>query len=272
MAKIVDYRDIPLGGLVIGRAQVRTRDVGKGIDELAESIRVHGLLEPILVAPPDEKGKHEIILGQRRFLAHVELSKDTITAGVLDERVDEITAKVLSVTENLIRQDLNRRDLTDVCTYLYKKYGTIKAVVEETGLPQHKVSEYVKYDRLMPELKELVDHGEADLNAALRAQNAAEATGEPDPEDAVMLAKEMTGMSGAQRKKIQEQIERDPSTSVHEAIEHAKSGGRIIQIAVTLLVNAHTALHRFADDEGTTVDDAAASLIEEGLKTKGYMD
>lgn len=270
MAKIVDYRDIPLRDLVISKAQVRTRDVAKGIDELAESIRVNGLLEPILVAPPDEKGKYEIILGQRRFLAHQQLGKDTITVGVLDEPVDEITAKILSVTENLVRQDLNQKDLIDVCTYLYKKYGSIKTVVEETGLPQPHVSKYVKYDRLIPELKELVDQG-VGVDVALRAQDASAATGELVAEDAVKLAKEMTSMSGAQRKKIQEEIEEDPSVTVDEAIEHAKGGGRIIQIQVALLVNAHAALHRFANDEGANVDDAAALLVEEGLRTKGYL-
>jgi hypothetical protein len=123
----------------------------------------------------------------------------------------------------------------------------------------------------MSELKELVDKGEVDLNAALRAQNAAEATGEADPIDAVKLAKEMANMSGAQRKKIEQDIERDPTSTVDEVIEHAKSGGRITQIIVTLGQQAHVSLGHFAQDEETTQDDAAALLIEEGLQTKGYM-
>lgn len=223
MVKIIEFRDIRLEDLVLGAAQVRTRDVGKDIDDLVESIRVNGLLEPILVAPAAQEGKYEIILGQRRFLAHHELGAETITAGVLSQRVDEITAKVLSVTENLIRRDLNRKDLIDVCTYLYKQYGTIKAVIEETGLPYPRVREYVKYERLMPELKELVDSGGVDLNAALRAQNAVEAAEEPNAEDAVKLAKEMAAMSGAQRKNIEQEIENDPSSSIDDVIERARA-------------------------------------------------
>jgi ParB family chromosome partitioning protein len=227
MAKIVDYKEIPLGDLVIGKFQVRTRDVGKGIDELAESIKINGLLEPILVAPAEQAGKYEIILGQRRFLAHQLLKASTIMAGILDERVDEIIAKVLSVTENLVRRDLNQKDLIDVCTYLYKKYGSMRAVSDETGLPYDDVRQYVKYDRLIPELKELVDSGEANINVALRAQDATAAVGEVKPKDAVKLAKEMSGMSGAQRKKIQEKMESEPTTSIDEAIEDAKGGGKI---------------------------------------------
>lgn len=271
MAKVTDYKEIPLNDLVIGKAQVRVRDVSKGIDELADSIRIHGLLEPILVGPPDANGKYEIILGQRRYLAHKELGKLKIYAGILDEQVDETTAKAMSVSENLIRQDLNQKDLIDVCTYLYKKYGSIKAVVEETGLPQWRVSQYVKYDRLIPELKELVDHGEARMDVALRAQDAAAARGAVEPEVAVKFAKEMGSMSGAQRKRIQEQMEEEPSTPPDVVIEEAKSGGKITQIVVTLGAQAHASLKKFADDEDKSVDDAASQLIEDALTDKGYI-
>ena len=271
MAEIVEYKDIPLERLAIGKGQVRTRDVGKGIDDLAESVRVHGLLEPILVAPPDESGKHEIIIGMRRFLAHHQLGKETITAGILDEKVDEITAKILSVTENLVREDLNQRDLIDVCTHLYNRYGTITAVVEKTGLQQYKVSRYVKFDQLIPELKALVKDEGVKVGVALRAQAAAAATGEVVAEDAVKLAMEMVGMSGVQRKGVQEHIEKHPGVSIDEALEHAKSGGKLTQIVVTLGASAHTSLGSFATDEGATVPDAAAVLIEEGLEARGYI-
>lgn len=274
MAKIIDYKDIPLDKLTIGKAQVRTRDVGKGIDDLAASIDKVGLLEPIIVVDLEQEGKYEIILGQRRYLAHRELGKDTITAGILDKRVDELEAKVLSVTENLVREDLNQKDLIDVCTYLFKKYGSIKAVVEETGLKRDDVTKYVKYDRLKKPLKELVDTGEVGMDVALRAQDAAtaaaESTGEFKTEDALKLAKEMEPMSHAQRKKIHKDIKSSPNPSIDKAIEHAKSGGKITQVVVTLGTNAHQSLHKFATEEGSTIDDAAAELIEQGLRDKGY--
>lgn len=272
VAKIVEFAEIPLEKLQIGTSQVRLSEVGKDINELAESIRKQGLLEPILVAPIGDD-RYEIVLGQRRFLAHQSLGLKTIRAGILSETVDEATAKVISVTENLVRRDLNRKDLIDVCTYLYKKYGSVGDVSRETGLPYGRVSQYVKYDRLMPELKKLVDSGQANLQAALRAQDAATVTGgDSNPNDAVRLAVEMSGMSGAQQKKIVADRKSDPDIDVDDAIEHAKSGGKITQIVVTLGVGAHGALTRFAGDEGSNLDDAALSLIEEGLTTKGYYE
>ena len=69
MADIVDFIDIPLNQLEIGKSQVRLSDVGKGIEELADSIKKVGLLEPIVVGPQNSNGKYEIILGQRRFFS-----------------------------------------------------------------------------------------------------------------------------------------------------------------------------------------------------------
>src|SRR4051794_36934185 len=117
-AKIKEVMDIPLGDLVIGKGQVRTKDVAKDIDELAQSIAVMGLLEPIVVCAAEKVGKYEILTGQRRFLAHKQLKMKTIMAVVLEKRVDEGVAKAISVTENLIRRDLSQKELIDACTAL----------------------------------------------------------------------------------------------------------------------------------------------------------
>jgi ParB family transcriptional regulator, chromosome partitioning protein len=271
MARIVEVRELPLDDLVIGKAQVRLRGLSAGIAELAESIRVVGLLEPICVAPADKEGKFEIITGQRRFLAHQELKAKTIRAAIFDEKVDEITAKVLSLTENLMRRDLNRADAIDACTALYKKYESIKTVAEVTGLDYGKVREYVKYDRLKPELRELVDTGDVKLKTALRAQDAASVTGTYVPEAAVQLAKEMAGMSGAQQDKLVRQRESSPEISVDDVIEAAKTGEKITQIVVSLGPEVHRSLQTYAKDEGTNQDDAAAELIRDSLSIKGYI-
>ena len=265
-------KDIPLEDLVIGKGQVRVRDVGKEIDELAASIQKVGLLEPIVVCPAEKEGKYEILTGQRRFLAHKQLKKKTIRATVRSKRVDEAEAKALSLTENLVRRDLHSRDLIDSCTALYKKYGTIAAVADETGLPYQKVSQYVKYDRLGSELRKLVDTGQVELKAALRAHDAASVGGEYNSKDAVKFAKEMATMSGAQRDAIVKKKEQEPEASADEIIETAKTGGKITQILVTLLPAVHQSLQAYAKAEGTSQDNAAADLISEALSGKGYLE
>lgn len=268
---IDEVREVSLSDLTISKGQVRTSEVGKDIDELAESISRIGLLEPIVVAPAATQGKYEILTGQRRFLAHKKLGRASILAMVRTSPVDEATAKVISLTENMVRSDLNRRDLITACTALYKKYGSVKLVAEETGLPGRKVSQYVKYDRLPDELKQLVDSGTASLQAALRAHDAALVTGEYNGAEAVKLAKEMSGMSGAQQSRIVHARKETPERDVDDLIEAAKSGEKLTQIIVTLGPVANSSLKRFATDEETTQDDAARLLIEDGLASKGYL-
>ena len=82
-----------------------------------------GLLEPIVVTPSSKAGRYEILTGQRRFLAHRRLNKATILAIVRTDEIDEHLAKGISVTENVMRVDLTRKELIDSCTSLYKKYG-----------------------------------------------------------------------------------------------------------------------------------------------------
>ncbi len=273
MAKIVEYRDIPLDDLVIGKGQVRTQAPGKGLDDLANSIKAQGLLQPIVVCPARESGKWEILTGQRRFLAHKLLERESISAAVLDERVTEGEAKAISLTENLIRRKLSGKELTDAIMFLYNLYGNMKAVVETTGLPYREVRDHVKYPRLLPELKKMVDDGSIDINVAVKAQDAAtvENYRNPDPQEAITLAKEMERMSGVQRKKLVQDRKEHPEKPVDDVIEDAKTGSKVTQIIATVTQDTHAAVQRFAKEECTSQDEATVMLIEEALVGRGLL-
>ena len=219
--------------------------------------------------PSSKAGKFEILTGQRRFLAHRVLKKETILAVVRTDPIDEDLAKGISVTENVMRVDLTTKELIDACTSLFKKYESIQVVCETTGLPPEKVRRYVKYDRLVPQLRRFVDDGVVSLDTALRAQDAASVTGVINEEEAVAFAKAMEPMSGVQRSKILKDRRSDPDLPVDDVIENAKTG-RVRQVIVTLSPTVHASLQRFATQEGQTQDDAAAVLVEEGLQSKGF--
>ncbi len=274
MPKITGYRELPLDDLVIGKGQVRTFEPGKSIEELANSIRVQGLLQPIVVCESKEQsGKWEILTGQRRYLAHKYLKEQSITAAILDGHVDERTAKAISITENLIRRKLSGPELIDGVTYLYNMYGTQKAVVEATGLPASAVRDYVKYPRLIDPLKKLVDDGTVDIHGALKAQDASvNEDGKTDPETAVKLAKEMVPMSGVQRKKVIQARKKDPEKPIDDVIEDAKGASKATQVVATITQKTHTALQKFANNEGINQDEAAVTLIERALTSEGLLD
>ena len=273
MAKIVEYKDIPLDDLVIGKGQVRTTGAGKELDDLMKSIEAQGLLQPIVVCAARDSEKWEILTGQRRFLAHKRLKRDTIAAAVLDERVEEGQAKAISITENLIRRKLTTKELKDGILYLYNLYGSIQDVVETTGLPRNKVQDCVKYPRLLSELKKLVDDGVVDVNAAVKAQDASnDDEGYPSPEIAVKLAREMAQMTGIQRKKVVEERREHPGKPVDEVIEHAKTGAKVVQVVATITQETHAALQKVAKEEDSLQDAAAAMLIEEALVSRGLLE
>ena len=272
MAKIIEHREIPLDDLVIGKGQARTQDPGKDIEDLARSIEVQGLLQPIVVCPARNSDKWEILTGQRRFLAHKVLRRESITAAVLDQRVEEREAKAISITENLIRRKLSGKELTDGIVYLHNIYGSVKDVIATTGLPREKVCVHVRYPRLIPELKEMVDNG-LNLQAALRAQDASSENYEdPDPQLAIMLAKEMHDLSGTQQKKFVQESKKHPKKPISEVIEHAKSAASVTEILVTVTQDTHTAIRQFAREEGGNQNEATATLIEEALISRGLLE
>ena len=270
MPEILEVKPLPLAKLSIGRAQARVRHTTKGVDELAQSIQAVGLLEPIVVCPAETPGHYEIITGQRRFLAHQRLNRQTIMSAILSERVTGIDAKTLSATENMVRSDLNRLDLIDVCTALYKHYGSVAAVVEATGLSRSKVVKYVKYDRLVPQLKSLVDEHKVTLDVALRAQDAASVSGSTNVEEALEFARDMGGMSGVALDSVVKTRVDDPTLSPDETVERAKSGGQVSQVLVGMSTIVHTSLKQYAKDEKTSLGDAARDLIQDGLSGRGY--
>lgn len=271
MANCKEIRDIPLDDLVIGKGQVRTANVGAEIDELAESIAKQGLLQPIVVCQADKNSKYEILTGQRRFLAHKQLGKETITAVILDEKVSEANAKIISITENLVRRQLTGKELIDGITFLYHHYGSISSIVEETGISYEKVRAYVKFPRLNQKLKDLVQDNQVDIKVALKAQDAAtDDEGKVDDKVAKQLALEMEEMSGAQRKNVVNEIQNN-NTPVDEAIENAKTGSKITQIIATVTQDTHSAIGRVAKEENTNQDEATVLLIEEALVSRGHL-
>ena len=269
--KIIEYRDVPLDQIEIGLSQARTRDVEKNLDDLARSMSKVGLLEPIVLAPAEDEAGYEVITGQRRYLAAERLAWTSIRAGILDGRPDSDVSKAISLTENMVREDMSTKDYIDACTTLFRRYGTVKAVSEELGLPLNKVRQYVKFEQLIPELKKAVDEHGLKMDVALRAQKAATVQeGEIDDARALALAEEMKSLSGLQRKQLEKAAEANPSASTEEIIEVGRRQPKETRLVVILTTEIRDALGRYATDEGTDPAVAAADIIEGKMVASGY--
>lgn len=278
--KVLETKRVPLEDLVIGKGQVRKHHVSKDINELADSIRVVGQLQPIVVsACADRPGKFEILTGQRRFLACKELGLEDIMATILDRPIPEVEAQVISFSENLVKRDPDSADYIDLCNHLYKIYGNVKTIADKTGLPAQKVREYVKYAALRPELKEMVDKGSGagglDQRTAVRIQRALEATGEVKEEVVRALADKMRAMIPAQRDRVVKEVEATGATTIadiEEVTQAVKKGKTYVELKVRLDQAHNKALFKYARLEGIEREDAAQSLIAEALGDKGFLD
>jgi len=269
-------RVIPLDEIDIGTAQVRTENLqpdSPAMQELMKSIEVQGLLQPIVVVEM-QNGRFEVIAGQRRLLAHQYLGRNAIQATVRkDDGLTEIQRTAISLTENLVREDNRQKELIAACTKLYRLYGSMRLVAEETGLSAGVVSQYVKYDQLCEPLKRQVEEAKLDMKVALQAQKAASnAQGEVDETAAVKFAEELKPMNNVQRKNLVKIATESPSASVEETIEKGRKQPVLKQVVVTLGESLHTNLQKYAKEESQNQDEAAQSLIEDGLVRRGYAE
>ncbi|MCX7850882.1 ParB/RepB/Spo0J family partition protein, partial [Thermus sp.] len=127
---------LPLAELV-PRPQPRRRFDEASLATLADSIRAHGVLEPLLVRPVGE-GRYEIIAGERRYRAAKLAGLSEVPVSVLE--ADEKTAQALALMENLQREDLNPYEETlGVLDLLALELG--KGREEVVGLLQRMANE-----------------------------------------------------------------------------------------------------------------------------------
>lgn len=99
-----EVKRIPIQDIVPNRFQPRTVFADEKINELAQTIHTHGIIQPIVLREY-EKGKYEIIAGERRWRAVTKLGWDTIPAIIKDFN-DTETASV-ALIENLQREELS---------------------------------------------------------------------------------------------------------------------------------------------------------------------
>jgi ParB family chromosome partitioning protein len=99
---------LPVAQLQPGKYQPRTRMDEGALNELAQSIKTQGVMQPVLVRPVGEADgaiRYEIIAGERRFRAALLAGLDSIPVLVRD--VDDQAAAAMALIENIQREDLN---------------------------------------------------------------------------------------------------------------------------------------------------------------------
>jgi ParB family chromosome partitioning protein len=134
------------------------------LDELAESIRNQGVMQPILVRPIDG-GRYEIIAGERRWLAARRAGLAEIPALVRD--VPDQATLALALIENIQREDLNPLEEAQGIRRLVEEFGlTHEAAAQAIGRSRSAVTNMLRLTQLAPPVQSLLLAGKLDMGHA----------------------------------------------------------------------------------------------------------
>lgn len=149
--------NLPISKVEPAADQPRERFDPEALAELSDSIRQHGVLQPIAVRALGG-GYYQIIAGERRWRAAREAGLDTIPARVVE--ADDRSAKVLALVENLQRQDLNPVEQAKGLNSLMKDYGlTQEAAAEQVGFSRPAVANALRLLSLPEPVLAMLEEG-----------------------------------------------------------------------------------------------------------------
>ncbi len=148
--------EIPLAKIRPNPFQPRKTFTPEALSELQASIRVHGVLQPVVLR--SAPGGYELIAGERRFRASQALGLEAIPA-VVREGVDDQTMLELALVENLQRADLDPIEKSKGFRQLMERGLTQEQVAERVGMPRSTVANFLRLLELSEAVQKVVTEG-----------------------------------------------------------------------------------------------------------------
>ena len=140
------------------RDQPRKTFSDEAITTLAESIREHGMLQPILVRPLDTGG-YQIVAGERRWRAARMLGLDEVPVNIRE--LSDTETMQIAIIENLQRENLNPVEEASGYNELIEKYGmTQEQVAKMVGKSRSAVANAVRLLTLPPRVLKMLENGD----------------------------------------------------------------------------------------------------------------
>jgi len=173
-------RQIPIDRIDPNPEQPRLEFDDAALDELAASIREHGVLQPVLVRPRPGN-RFQLIAGERRWRASRRAGQDAIPA--LVEDIDDETALEISIIENLQREDLSPLDEATMYDRMIREHGySIRKLAEKLGKDKGYLENRLRLANAPDEVRQLVSVRKDTLSHAYELLKV------PDPKKRKRLA------------------------------------------------------------------------------------
>ena len=145
-------REVPVARILPNPAQPRLSYEEDSLTELADSIREHGVLQPILVRPIG--GQYELIAGERRWRASRMAQRESIPAIVVE--FDDETALEVSIIENLQREDVSPLEEAAMFRKMTDLGYSVRQLAQKIGKDKGYVENRIRLAEAPPEIRELV--------------------------------------------------------------------------------------------------------------------
>ncbi len=159
-----ELRELPIGDLKPGKYQPRTRMDKAALEELAQSIRQRGIVQPILTREVTD-GKFEIIAGERRWRAAQIAGLATVP--VLVREIADDAALGIGLIENIQREDLNAMEEAAGIQRLIEEFKlTHEEAAQAVGRSRTAVSNLLRLLELAKPVQDMVMEGKLDMGHA----------------------------------------------------------------------------------------------------------
>ncbi|TRW48731.1 ParB/RepB/Spo0J family partition protein [Aliidiomarina halalkaliphila] len=160
-----DLRKLPVEFLRPGKYQPRKDMSPEALEDLANSVKAQGIIQPIVVRPLAEKDSFEIIAGERRWRAAQLAQLDTVPCLIKD--VPDEAAVAIALIENIQREDLNPLEEANALKRLMDEFEmTHQSVAEAVGKSRTTVTNLLRLTQLNSDVKILLERGDIELGHA----------------------------------------------------------------------------------------------------------
>src|SRR5215813_10694348 len=150
-------REIPLDLIDSNPYQTRRRMNEQALQELAESIRATGVVQPVVVRPSGS-GRFQLVAGERRWLASKLAEKTTIPAVV--RQISNEQAMEITIIENLQREDLNPIEQAHAFERLSREFSmTQEQIAARTGKDRASIANFIRLLKLPNEVQDALERG-----------------------------------------------------------------------------------------------------------------
>lgn len=208
--KSKDIKNISISLIDPNKEQPRKKFDAEPLNELANSIKNHGVLQPILVV--ERNGRYLIVAGERRFRASKIAGLKELPCIVADFTNSQI--KEISIVENLQRQDLTPIEEAKAIKELIDEFGwTQDVVAERLGKSRPAISNTLRLLQLVPEVIQMIEEGK------LSAGHAKSLVVVTDKDAQIRLAKQV-----CEKKLTVRDLEQAVKSTKSKSKGHASSG------------------------------------------------